>query len=93
MTLYIYAYRDCKLGCFEKPIYSTEDKEHIKVGVIRSCILAEESKKKMLADQALYYLGTFDDETCKFNTLEFEEKLLDLRDYIKFEVQDDGKEK
>ena len=84
MKVYIYCARDKKLGAYQIPEYKTEDKEHIAEGTARSLkvVQVEAIEKARLRDQALYYMGYFDDLKGKFVLLDEPEKLLDYEDYL-----------
>lgn len=82
MELYVYCYRDKKLEAYDKPFYELNEPEKQSKLIARSCLLIRPEEKARAADQALYYFGTFDDETGKFDLKQEAEKLLDLEDYI-----------
>ena len=84
MKIYIYCARDKKLGAFQNPEYKTEDKEHIAEGTARSLKVVQVGaiEKARLRDQALYFMGSFDDVKGKFDLLDEPEKLLDYEDYL-----------
>lgn len=86
MEKYVYAFRDEKLGAFNDPQYDVMDKEHKKDIIARSCLQCPEEQRARVADTTLYFLGTFDDVKGTFNLLVYPELLLNLRDYIKFDV-------
>lgn len=98
MKKFVYAYRDAKLGAFNDPKLDVMDKEHMAETIARSCIKCPEENKSFIADQTLYYLGTFDDVKGSFELEQYPELILTCRDYIKFEtvkedeVKDDGKD-
>ena len=84
MKYFVFCLRDKKLGAFDLPQFKKEDKEHVLEDTVRSLRLVspEQSDRSRLADQALYYVGEYDDLTGKLSQLDEEEKLLDFEDYI-----------
>lgn len=94
MKLFIYCARDKKLGAYQVPEYKTEDPEHISEGTARSLavVQGETIEKARLKDQALYFMGYFDDVKGKFELLEEPQKLIDYEDYLpRKESVSDGK--
>lgn len=90
MKLYIYCYKDKKIGAYQAPKFDNQDKEHITESVIRSCAYFNDATEAAKArDLSLYYFGIYDDITAKFELVE-PEKLVDLEDHIKFEVKDNA---
>lgn len=87
MKLYVYVYRDKMLSCYKTPMIVDLDKEHFPVVVTREMMRTTGTQRAMAKDLALYYLGTYNDETAKFDLLPIEEKLLDLEDYL---IEKDG---
>lgn len=81
MKKYLYCVRDCKLEAYGEPVCKTEDPEHVQEMTARSLKEIEPSQIKKANDQALYYLGIYDDVACKFDLLEQPAKLLDYVDY------------
>lgn len=82
MKLYVYSLRDKKLQSFEAPVFKDDEPERCKEKSARGLRLVGEEDKARARDMALYYLGTFDDESGKFELLDHEEKLLDYEDYL-----------
>lgn len=85
MEIYIYCTRDKKLGSFNVPYFDREDKQHHLIMSVRSLARVPAENVAYAKDQALYYLGHFDDEQGKFVLLPEPEKLVDFEDYIKGE--------
>lgn len=93
MEVYVYIWRDKKLGVYGNPQFTTEDKEHVAVGTARGLAgITDAMKKAQAKDSALYYVGTFDDITGKFDLLPELEKILDAEDYIKSDAEIENKE-
>lgn len=92
MKIYVYCARDKKLGAYQFPEYKTEDKEHIAEGTARSLkvVQVEAIEKARLRDQALYFMGSFDDVKGKFDLLEEPEKLIDYEDYLPRKEEEHG---
>lgn len=92
MKIYVYSARDKKLGAYQFPEYKVEDPEHVAEGTARALkvVPLDNIEKARLNDQALYYLGSFDDISGKFDLLAEPEKLIDYEDYLprKDEVKD-----
>ena len=82
MKTYIYCVRDKKLGAYDAPHFKNEDQEHVVEMTARSLKLIPADKISRAADQALYFLGMFDDVQGKFELLDQPEKLLDYEDYV-----------
>lgn len=83
MKLFIYGVRDKKLGAMPNgPVFRRDDVEHMTELYVRSVRVTEESQRSEVADQALYFLGTFDDVQMKFELLPEVEKLVDAEDYL-----------
>lgn len=82
MELYIFCTRDKKLGAWNAPYLDREDKEHHLAMSVRSLARVPSDQIAYAKDQALYYLGYFDDEQGKFVLLPEPEKLVDFEDYI-----------
>ena len=84
MKVYVYCARDKKLCAYQQPEYKVEDPEHVSEGTARALKVAQVDviEKARLRDQALYFLGQFDDITGKFELLDEPEKLLDYEDYL-----------
>lgn len=82
MVLHVYCYRDKKLEAYDKPFYELNEPEKQSKLIARSCLLIRPEEKARAADQALYYFGTFDDETGKFDLKKEPAKLLDLESCI-----------
>lgn len=92
MKKFIYSVRDKKLGAYGAPHFSNEDSEHTVAMVVRGLVRTPSSEIDEVADQALYFLGEFDDISAKFNLLAEPEKLVDYEDYVprKAEVKSNG---
>ena len=82
VKLPVFAFKDKKTQSFAKPIITEQSKEVYVKGTLRAAVRAEGVDKAYAKDQALYYLGTYDDGTAKFDLLEDPEKIFDLEDYI-----------
>lgn len=94
MKKYVIVLRDKKLGAFGDPVFKVEDVEHIVELVSRSLKDIESGQRAKAADQALYYLGTYDDISGKFDLLDQPEKLLDYEDFIpRLELADESGKK
>lgn len=62
MDQHVYSLYNKKVGCYNAPIFSNDDIEHIKAGFTRYCILNKEEAKKSHFDECdLYDLGLFND--------------------------------
>ena len=82
MKLYVYSLRDKKLQSYQPPVFKDDEPERCTEKTARGLRLITDEEKARARDMALYYLGTFDDESGKFDLLEHEEKLLDYEDYL-----------
>lgn len=82
IKLSVFSFKDKKVGSFSKPIITTEEKDAYVKGAIRSAIRSQGNDRAFAKDQALYYLGSFDDGTGKFTLLDDSEKCVDLEDYL-----------
>lgn len=82
MKHFIYCQRDKRVGAFETPFFKTEDVEHVTEGTARGLKYVKPEEYSVARDRALYFLGTFDDVTGKFELVPQEEKLLDFEDYL-----------
>lgn len=66
MKLQVYVYKNLTLGASAKPIYETDEPEVISKQLERSVIMSEPEKIAHLTNVEFYHLGTYDDETMKF---------------------------
>lgn len=82
MKLYIYSVRDKKLGAFDSPHFAHDDSEHMSESIARELKRIKPEEISRAADCALYYMGTFDDISGKFELLAEPEKLIDYEDYV-----------
>lgn len=63
MKLYLYAYRDPKLGCYQSVMTVSEDEEHVVTGIRRNLLKADNATKAKFRDLSICSLGEYDDET------------------------------
>ena len=91
MKKYVFVVRDKKLGAFGDPVFKVEDVEHVTELAVRSLKDVSSEQLGRVRDQALYFLGTFDDVSAKFDLLEREEKIVDYEDYLPRLESKDGK--
>lgn len=82
MILDVLVYRNKKMKCFTNPIYTQDKLENLELNIIRSLIAGGPSAKEKLKNLAMYHLGTFDDETGKYDLLAEPELLFDVDDII-----------
>lgn len=78
----IFTYKDKRLGSYSKPIFTETQKDGYVVGAIRAAKKATGADAAYCKDQALYFMGTFDDSTGKYDLLTDYEKCADLEDYL-----------
>lgn len=81
MKYFIFNYRDKKLKCFDAPIVTTEAPDQYAAHVQRTLIKAKPLDQTFAVDKALYFFGTFDDESGKFEICE-PTKILDCEDFL-----------
>lgn len=93
MKKFVYCVRDKKLGAFGTPVCSNEDSEHVVAMTCRSLVRTPADQISETADQALYFLGEFDDISGKFNLVAEPEKLMDYEDYVPRKVSNNGRKK
>ena len=91
MKKYVFAVRDKKLGAFGDPVFKVEDVEHVTEIAVRSLKDVPVEQLGRVRDQALYYLGEFDDVKAEFSLLEHPEKICDYEDYLPRVEKADGK--
>lgn len=91
MKKFVFVLRDKKLGAFGDPVCKVEDVEHVVELVSRSLKDVPIEQRAKSRDQALYYLGTYDDISGKFDLLEQPDKLLDYEDFVpRLESEDES---
>lgn len=77
----VFVLRNRKISAYLDPFFKVEDKNSVKVGLTRYCILNLEAAKKDHFDEAeLFYLGEYDDENCKLKLLDQPEFLCGFDD-------------
>lgn len=83
MIMYIYSYKNKFLGAFSQPFYVEVGPENYGSSMKRSILTTDDtSKLNKISGTQLYYLGTFDDESCKFDLLGDAKILFDCDDVI-----------
>lgn len=78
----IFVYKDKKLQTFSKPVFTDQQKEAYIRGAARAAVKATGADLAYCKDQALYFQGTYNDETGKYDLLGDPEKCFDLEDYL-----------
>lgn len=83
IKLNVFAFKDKMVGSWSKPIVTNETKDSYVKGSIRAAIRSQGNDRAYAKDQALYFLGTYDDGTGTFDLLKDAEKCCDLEDYVR----------
>lgn len=92
MIYYVFALKDKAAGYFNVPQLAKHDGEHETESLARAVSQLKGFEARKAMDCALYELGTFDDNTGKFNLYDEAVKLCECADFVKVEVTEDGKE-
>ncbi|ALS03653.1 VP5 [Gokushovirus WZ-2015a] len=88
----IYVARNKKVGAYENPFFDVQDKHSLMFNLQKFVILQPEKAKAQFMDECeMYFLGTFDQESCQFDLLEKPEYLIDLGDVYARRVREDDK--
>lgn len=70
MKLNIFIAKNLYLGCTGQPIFDDHEAEAFKKGLERQLMTGEESKVFIHENTVWYHLGSYDDETMKFDLCE-----------------------
>lgn len=81
MILDVIAVRNKKMKCYANPTFSQEQLKNLEVNMTRSLITSAEMRERY-KNTAVYYFGTFDDESGKYDLKEEPEFLFDCDDII-----------
>lgn len=83
MLMYVFSFKNKFLGAYSQPFYVEVGPENYVSSMKRSILTTEDSSKlSKVSGTQLYFLGTFDDELCKFEILSDAKCLLDCDDVI-----------
>lgn len=86
--MFIYSYYNRKTGSYEDPFVQPIQKDLFPKMVCRSVVLnPEDARKSHRYECDLFYLGTWDEETCHFDLLDKPEFLVSL---ASLEVKNDA---
>lgn len=87
MKLHIYCVRDKKLQAYGTPQFAKDYPDQQAETCIRGLKKGEADQVPGARDCALYYFGTYDDNSGKFEILPETQKLIDYEDYMVKEVK------
>lgn len=82
MILDVYAFRNKKMQCYANPYFSQDKKENIEINMSRAIFAGGPEARLKYKSLALYFFGTFDDATGKYQLLDTPELILDCDDII-----------
>jgi hypothetical protein len=83
MMLYMFTYWNKKLNCSSQITFDDHDPEVFKINILRACTQTELPKlKEARRLLRLLFIGTYDDETLKFEVCQEPVVLIDFDDVI-----------